>query len=70
MRLERNGKGIDRLQESTSTQKLVYEKDKPDRPEFRQRLLQQLFDVARKRLMYEQDEMSKSTRSSVVWTWY
>ena len=54
-------RGIDRLEETTRSHKLVYDKDKAERPEHRQRVLKQLYDVARKRQMFERDEMGMST---------
>jgi len=54
-------RGIDRLEESTRSHKLVYDKDKADRPEHRQRVLKQLYEVVRKRQMFERDEMGTST---------
>ena len=61
IRRDFESRGIDRLEESTRSHKLMYDKDKPDRPEHRQRVLKQLYDVARKRQMFERDEMGTSS---------
>ena len=49
--------GIDRLEDSTRSCKLEYESDKHWMPERRQDDLKQLYTVARKRYMFENDEM-------------
>lgn len=67
MQLNSNEVDIDRLEESTRSQKLVYDKDKVDRPEHRRRVLAQLYDVARQRAMYENGETGRSTYSKLGW---
>lgn len=63
-----NGQGVNRLEDSTRSCKLEYESDKHWMPERRQNDLKQLYAVACKRYMFQNDEMGMSKSSkSMAW---
>jgi hypothetical protein len=53
--------GVDRLEQSTTGVKLCFDKDPQEKVDRRKRLLKQLYDVARKELMFVTDQMGKSS---------